>query len=160
MKKIMLFIVLFSVSFTTPIFADIYKYVDKDGKSHYVTNKDKVPAQYQNQLDESLDLPPLSKTEKVDWDKKIDTSKTYEEKPAQTKKVSVYVAPDCSYCIQIEKLLKKHKVQYTRYDISSDTTGQKRFAYLEGTGTPLIEIDNEIIRGYDPDRVKSSLGLK
>lgn len=146
-------IIVFSINLN----AEVFKFVDKEGKTHYVTNKKSIPKEYLKQTEKSLDLPEIGKTSKVDWEKKIDTTK-----PKKIKKhnVTVYVTPGCQYCKQLERLLTKNKVKYTRYDVSIDFLGQKKFAKLGGTGTPLMEVGDVVVRGYQPEKTMELLNLK
>lgn len=143
------------------LFAEVYKYTDQDGKVHYVTDQKKIPAQYQGQAKQP-DLPALSKGGDVNWEEKggVSSGTATATAPRRNHKVEVYVTPNCPYCDELEKLLKRHKVSYKRYDITTDFEAQQKFTEYGGMGTPLIKIDDNILKGYQPEAVKRYLEIK
>lgn len=79
----------------------------------------------------------------------------------QTKKVIIYSTPPCMYCHMAKAFFKENKIDYTDYDVSIDT--QKREEMLKKTGqmaVPVIEIDGEIIIGFDKVRLSKLLGIE
>lgn len=76
------------------------------------------------------------------------------------KKVIVYSTPVCGYCRALKEYLKTNNVAFEEYDLSADA--EKRDEVVSKTGqlaVPVIEIDNEIIVGFDRARIAQALGL-
>lgn len=76
------------------------------------------------------------------------------------KKVVIYSTPTCGYCAALKEYLKTNNVEFTDIDVSADTV--KRDEMIEKTdqmGVPVIEIDNEIIVGFDKAKIVNALGL-
>lgn len=73
--------------------------------------------------------------------------------------VEVFVTSWCPHCKRVESFLKKHNVQYTRYDIEHDAQGQQKHAALGESGVPIITIGNEVVRGFNQPRLKQLLGI-
>lgn len=76
------------------------------------------------------------------------------------KKVIVYSTPVCGYCRALKEYLKTNNIAFEEYDLSADA--EKRDEVVSKTGqlaVPVIEIDNEIIVGFDRARIAQALGL-
>ena len=84
------------------------------------------------------------------------------EPPAQagatpTASVEIFVTSWCPYCRKLESFLKANNVSYTRYDVEADAKGAEIFDKIGGTGVPVTRIGNEVIHGYDIDRITVAL---
>lgn len=74
--------------------------------------------------------------------------------------VTIYTTPTCQYCGVAKQFLQERGIGFTEYDISKD---QKKMTEIVGrTGrasVPVIEIDGELIVGFDKHRLAKKLGL-
>lgn len=74
--------------------------------------------------------------------------------------VIIYTTPTCQYCGVAKKFLAERGIGFTEYDISRD---QKKMAEIVNrTGrasVPVIEIDGDVIVGFDKNRLAKKLGL-
>jgi glutaredoxin-like YruB-family protein len=76
------------------------------------------------------------------------------------KKVTIYSTPTCPYCIRAKQFLKEKNVIFTDIDVSSDQSRVQEMIKKSGQmGVPVIEIDTEIIVGFDKDKIGSALGI-
>ena len=76
------------------------------------------------------------------------------------KKVTVYSTPTCPYCIRAKQFLRDNSVVFTDIDVSRDQdTAQEMISRSGQMGVPVIEIDDEIVVGFDKEKIKSSLGI-
>lgn len=74
--------------------------------------------------------------------------------------VTVYSTPTCPWCKKTKRLLEAHKVPYTDLDVASDVAARQEMVRKSGQmGVPVIEIDGQIITGYDEARVKELLHI-
>jgi len=76
-------------------------------------------------------------------------------------KVKVYSTPTCPYCDILKEFLKDKGVEFEAIDVSQDEAAQKYI--FEKTGkmaVPVIEIDEEIIIGFDRPKIVKLLNLK
>ena len=76
------------------------------------------------------------------------------------KKVTIYSTPTCHFCQMTKEFLKEKKVEYTDYDVSTDM--EKRKEMIEKSGqmaVPVIYVDDEMMIGFDKDKLTSALGL-
>ncbi|OGZ55018.1 MAG: NrdH-redoxin [Candidatus Ryanbacteria bacterium RIFCSPLOWO2_02_FULL_45_11c] len=77
------------------------------------------------------------------------------------KKVAIYTTPTCVYCKMAKELFQEHDIEYIEYNVAQDA--EKRNELIERTGqmgVPVITIDNEVIIGFDEERIRSLLGIK
>ena len=76
------------------------------------------------------------------------------------KKVLIYSTPTCPYCHQTKDYLKEKKVEYTDYDVAADSAKAQEMIDKSGQmGVPVLDIEGEIIIGFDKVRIDKSLGL-
>lgn len=74
--------------------------------------------------------------------------------------VIIYTIPTCTYCKTAKQYFETHQVDYVEYDISRDIQKAQHMVEKSGqTGVPVIEVDNEIIVGFDKRRIASALGI-
>lgn len=76
------------------------------------------------------------------------------------KNVIIYSTPTCIYCRMAKDWFRANNIQYAEYDLSVDAV--KRDEVIKKTGqmaVPVIEVDGEIIIGFDKARIAQILGL-
>lgn len=72
--------------------------------------------------------------------------------------VIVYSSPTCSNCDAVKEFLKENGVEYTDCNIARDLEAAERLINKTGQcGLPVIEINNEIIIGFDKRRIAKIL---
>ncbi|MFZ5800053.1 MAG: glutaredoxin family protein [Candidatus Omnitrophota bacterium] len=72
--------------------------------------------------------------------------------------VKVYSTPTCPYCIRAKDYLKQKGVSFENYDVSSDEEKLNEMMSVSGQmGVPVIVVDNEVIVGFDRDRLEQLL---
>lgn len=76
------------------------------------------------------------------------------------KKVRIYSTPTCPYCSRAKQFLKENNVEYEDIDVSANQDKvQEMFQKSGQMGVPVLEIGNEIIVGFDKEKIKQSLGI-
>lgn len=76
------------------------------------------------------------------------------------KKVKVYSTTTCPYCIRAKQFLKDNNVEFEDLDVSSNQQAAEEMIAKSGQmGVPVLEIDNQIIIGFDKEKISSALGL-
>ncbi len=74
--------------------------------------------------------------------------------------VILYTTPTCTYCKSAKAFFEEHGVDYEEIDVSQDIQKAQELIEKTGqTGVPVIEIDGEIIIGFDKRRLAKALGL-
>lgn len=75
-------------------------------------------------------------------------------------KVIVYSTPTCPYCVRVKDYLKSNSVNFESIDVSSDQDAAQQMVEKSGQmGVPVVDIDGEIIIGFDKAKINSILGL-
>ena len=74
-------------------------------------------------------------------------------------KITVYSTQNCPYCRMAKAFLEKHNVQYESLDVGNDTVAAQKMIDLSGQrGVPVIMVDDEVIIGFDSDRLNELFG--
>jgi glutaredoxin 3 len=76
------------------------------------------------------------------------------------KQVKVYSTPTCPYCIRAKQFLKDNQIAFTDVDVSGNEEAADEMIKKSGQmGVPVLEIEGEIIVGFDKTRIVQALGL-
>ena len=76
------------------------------------------------------------------------------------KKVKIYSTPACPYCIRTKQFLKDNNIIFEDVDVSmNQTAGEEMVSRSGQMGVPVLDIDGEIIVGFDKERIKQALGI-
>ena len=65
----------------------------------------------------------------------------------------LYATSWCGYCKKTRELLREHNIPYTEYDIEKSAKGEREYRALDGNGVPLMVINGEVVRGYNPRKI-------
>jgi glutaredoxin 3 len=75
--------------------------------------------------------------------------------------IKVYSTPTCPFCIRVKKFLKDNNVAFSDIDVSEDEAMVEEMVAKSGQmGVPVIDIDGQMIVGFDKDRIAEILGIK
>ena len=76
------------------------------------------------------------------------------------KNITVYSTPTCPFCIRAKQYLKENNIQFTEYDVGADPVrAQEMMKKTDQMGVPVIDIDGNIVIGFDKEKIKEFLGL-
>ncbi len=74
--------------------------------------------------------------------------------------VTVYSTPVCPFCKKAKDFLRQHNIEFEDFDVSSDHEKQHEMIEKSGQmGVPVLDIDGQIIVGFDVGKIRSALGL-
>ncbi|MFQ6033334.1 MAG: glutaredoxin family protein [Candidatus Bipolaricaulia bacterium] len=74
--------------------------------------------------------------------------------------VAVYTTPGCQWCAAVKRFLEEHNIEYTEYNVADDPSKAEEMIQKSGQmGVPVVEIDGEIVIGFDRPRLEELLGL-
>jgi len=77
------------------------------------------------------------------------------------KNITIYTTPTCHFCQAAKEFFKEHNIQYTNKDVTVDKAFVDEMISKSGQmGVPVIDIDGEIIIGFDESKLKSLLEIK
>jgi len=76
------------------------------------------------------------------------------------KKIKVYSTPTCPYCIRLKQFLKENNLIFEDIDVAADRAAADEVVRRTGQmGVPVIDIEGELIIGFDRERIKQALGI-
>ena len=76
------------------------------------------------------------------------------------KLVKVYSTPTCPYCIRAKQFLRDNNIVFTDIDVSLNEQAAQEIIERSGQmGVPVLDIDGEIIVGFDKTGIQKALGL-
>ncbi len=77
-----------------------------------------------------------------------------------SKSVLIYSTPSCPFCVRVKQFLKENNIPFTDYDVGSNEDKADEMIKKSGQmGVPVIDIEGEIIVGFDKEQIKKSLGI-
>lgn len=68
-------------------------------------------------------------------------------------KAILYATKWCGYCKKARSLLNENNISFYEYDIEKSQEGAKQHKSLGGKGIPVLLINGEVIKGYNPSRI-------
>lgn len=75
--------------------------------------------------------------------------------------VKVFSTPSCPFCVTLKNFLKEHNIEFEDIDVSQDKVVQDEMIKKSGQmGVPVIEIDSQIVVGFDQGKIKKLLKIK
>ncbi|MCX5715857.1 MAG: glutaredoxin family protein [Candidatus Omnitrophica bacterium] len=76
------------------------------------------------------------------------------------KSVKVYSTPTCPYCRMAKDFLKQNNIEFVDIDVSANEQAAQEMINKSGQmGVPQLEIDGQVIVGFDKAAIKQALGL-
>lgn len=132
--------------------AEVVFYEDKDGRTHFVSDREKVPEEYKHQL-KGQKLAPITKVKSKDF--KPSGDPRYAVKTP--KKIVMYVTSWCPVCIRAENYMKAKGISFAKYDVEQNQRARSEFQALGGRGVPLIKVGDRIMKGFDENKFEAYL---
>jgi len=75
-------------------------------------------------------------------------------------KVKIYSTPTCPYCHKAKAFLDAYNIGYEEINVATDKAGLEEMVEKTGQmGVPVLEIDDQIVIGFDRKRISELLGL-
>jgi len=137
-------LLLLALTFTFSVQAEIYKWTDANGKSHFSGSKTANPAAIENiaYLEDKAPEP--------------DPADNGDQAAAQ---VDIYVTSWCPYCKKAMAFLRKNNIAFNAYDIEQDIDAATRKKTLDPgySGIPLAVINGVTIRGFSDAAYQQAL---
>jgi len=75
--------------------------------------------------------------------------------------IKVYSTSTCPWCDRVKEFLKKHKIKFEEADVGDNVEAAREM--IEKTGqmsVPVIEIGNEIVIGFNEEKLKELLHIR
>ncbi|MBU1111895.1 MAG: glutaredoxin family protein [archaeon] len=72
--------------------------------------------------------------------------------------VKIYSTPTCPWCKKTKEWMKEKKVKFTDIDVTEEDKDREEMIDKSGQlGVPVIDIDGEIIIGFQPKKFEAAL---
>lgn len=72
--------------------------------------------------------------------------------------VTMYSTPQCTFCKQLKRWFKQHRVAFREYDVSKDLRRADEMLKKSGqTGVPVVDVNGTVIVGFDRDKLERAL---
>lgn len=77
------------------------------------------------------------------------------------KKVMIYGTKFCTWCARAREFFKKYKIKYKEIDVENNEKAlQEMIKKSRQLGTPVIDIDKNIVVGFDEVKLRELLKIK
>ena len=74
--------------------------------------------------------------------------------------VKIYSTPTCVYCKMARDFFNKNNVQYEEFNVASDPKAREEMVdKSHQLGVPVIDINGEIIVGFDKESISRTLSI-
>lgn len=74
--------------------------------------------------------------------------------------VTIYTTPTCAFCKLAKEFFQANNIVYQEHDVVSDMRAREESVQKSGQlGVPVIEIDGNIVIGFDKGKLKELLGV-
>lgn len=75
--------------------------------------------------------------------------------------VKIYTTSSCVYCKMAKEFFGKHNIAYEEKNVAQDAQARDEMVQKSGQlGVPVIDIDGQIVIGFDQARLVSLLDIK
>lgn len=75
--------------------------------------------------------------------------------------VKIYTTPSCVYCKMTKEFFKKNNVQYDEFNVAEDAKAREEMvSKSHQMGVPVIDVNGEIVVGFDRAHLANLLGIK
>jgi len=76
-------------------------------------------------------------------------------------RIKIYTTETCPFCDMAKDFFKKKKLPFTEVDVSTNHKAAVEMIAKSGQmGVPVIEIDSEIVKGFDVPKINEILAKK
>lgn len=76
------------------------------------------------------------------------------------KQVTIYSTPWCVYCKMAKKYFQDNNIAFIEHDVAQDEHSRDEMIKKTGQmGVPVIDIDGQIVIGFDQQELKKMLGI-
>lgn len=75
--------------------------------------------------------------------------------------VTIYTTPTCVYCKMAKEYFAANNVEYTELNVATDEAARNAMLEKSGQmGVPVIDVDNNIVIGFDQELLADLLKIK
>tara|TARA_B110000503_G_scaffold139424_1_gene227783 strand:- start:187 stop:711 length:525 start_codon:yes stop_codon:yes gene_type:complete len=134
---------------TQAIHAEIYKWVDESGKTHFSDAKPDNGSSEQVEVQvNSIDTVSISVSDFLE-------SRESRVDARARRQVVMYSAVWCGYCKKARRYFQQQGIPFKEYDIETSRKGKRDYAKLNGTGVPIIFVGQKRMQGFRAERFQA-----
>ena len=75
--------------------------------------------------------------------------------------IKVFSTPTCPYCVTLKAFLKDKGFEFQDIDVSKDESALNEMVEKSGQmGVPVVDVDGEIVVGFDKAKIEKLLNVK
>lgn len=75
--------------------------------------------------------------------------------------IRIFSTPSCPYCVTLKEFLKEHGFAFEDINVAADAQAREEMIQKsKQMGVPVIEIDGQIIIGFDRSKIVQLLNIK
>lgn len=75
--------------------------------------------------------------------------------------ITIYSTPTCVYCKTLKEYLTSKNIGYKEVDVSQNEAELEKMVAISGQmGVPVIEINGNVVIGFDREKIDEILGIK
>jgi glutaredoxin len=112
--------------------AQIYKWKDADGKTHF---GHRIPASHKGS---KVKAPVATETKQVTVN-------------AGKPEIIIYTTSWCGYCKKAKAYFSANKMPYKEYNIEKDRFAKRQYDRIGGRGVPVILVGDQRLNGFSQD---------
>ena len=76
-------------------------------------------------------------------------------------KIRVFSTDTCPYCVALKSFLQEKNIKFEELNVAENMEAQKEMVEKTGQlGVPVINVDGQIIIGFDKPKLSSLLNIK
>lgn len=76
-------------------------------------------------------------------------------------KVTIYTTPTCAYCKMAKEYFNQNNINYEEKNVLTDLKAREYMIHKSGQmGVPVIDVDGNLIVGFDRRRLSELLGIR
>ncbi len=128
-------------------FAEIYRWVDGDGKVHFSNEQPEVQSEQMNIQVNSLESISISDSEFL-------KERERKANARASRKVVMYSATWCGYCRAARNYFRQKNIPFEEYDVENSRKGQD-YAKIDDAGVPIIFVGKKRMLGFTPKRFQA-----
>lgn len=75
--------------------------------------------------------------------------------------IRIFSTPSCPYCVTLKEFMKQHSFEFEDINVATDAQAREEMITKSGQmGVPVLEINGEIIVGFDKKKIVQLLNIK
>ena len=149
MNRLPWLIIAASVAVMLPAAAQVYKWTDPSGKTHY---GDAPPDDVKKQ-ELKIRIPSYEGPVEVrDWAAVIRKKTPQAPEPDR---ITMYSTDWCPHCKNARNYFGAKGIRFTEYNVETSEAGRKEYEALGGGGVPVIVVGSKVMRGFSPGKFEA-----